>query len=540
MAVKSRARPQIIRARVPSDAGGAEKEFSPEACYILRDSEPFVEFEVIGQPLIPLRGRGAGILSRVADDELESGESFWQRWSLGKHLSRERRMGRFELPLENPRGTTLRCYVVPEKLLDVADVWRMIEDIQDETLRPVAWEPRGRSSVRSWVRDGDATPVSMASRLLTRVEQELRMARLLRRNPRRELAVDGAMRFSPEMAIVSHWASRRSADVDLALISVRDDCEYFARLLGEHIPKNRRPDLVRLRAHADGLREKLVRVRARVRSLVALEELAAPLIFGPMTQRDHRMRRLLRAFAPPRSRVLSRDREREWSLFPPTSLNKIFEIWGAVWMVRVLRTLGFEGRMARAAGSDNIERARWELCRDALTVTVDYEPHPALVDFKGVPSPRVRTESASVWAIRRQAVDVARPFFGTEEKCSPDYLIRIEGPAGRALAVGDACVADPRHHTTATKDFKPEVIVGYRRSIHWAGSGFVQSCDMMGGFVIFPGPPARWSGIEAASHARDVWLLCPRPADAPGSAEEEFSAFLIALFKRVERAAGTR
>jgi hypothetical protein len=111
-----------------------------------------------------------------------------------------------------------------------------------------------------------------------------------------------------------------------------------------------------------------------------------------------------------------------------------------------------------------------------------------------------------------QEFDIDHPYFGSEEKCSPDYLIRITTPSGRALMVGDACLASPKHHGIPNRrDSKPYTVENYRRTVGWAAEDQVVRCHPFGGFVLFPPPAEEWAYLQQLPGASDCALLCPSP-----------------------------
>jgi hypothetical protein len=76
---------------------------------------------------------------------------------------------------------------------------------------------------------------------------------------------------------------------------------------------------------------------------------------------------------------------------------------------------------------------------------------------------------------------------------------------GRVLAVGDACLADPAHHTGE----KIDSVLDYRRSIHWWDGGRVIGCHSLGGFAVYPGPPETWNDLNSARKTDDVCCSVP-------------------------------
>jgi hypothetical protein len=200
------------------------------------------------------------------------------------------------------------------------------------------------------------------------------------------------------------------------------------------------------------------------------------------------------------------------SHYPPIFLNDLWELWGAVWLVKEFRRLGFE-TVSSKGEVDGVASWSWQFRRDDIILELDYEADPTFVDYLQLPPAHDRNVSALEWAARNQAFDKDRPFFGTEPKCSPDYLLRITTPNGKFLVVGDASLASPKHHGKAVdkRDSKPHTVERYRRTLGWVSEGQVVRCHPMGGFIIFPPPATAWSDFQQLPGASDCTLLCPSP-----------------------------
>jgi hypothetical protein len=520
---------RIQRVRTSHDC---EWAFDENVWYVITDEHPYLELEVWGRPLVAAHDRDKQRIDQLEHVSDVSSGHFWQRWMLGDQLARDRTMGGFELPLRVPNGIVLRCYVVPSKLLDVKDFLAMVEDVQTELNRPVAWDPGRDRRIRSWTREAQASRVSMRTRLLEDVREELDVAQWLRRSPLLEQGRRrGVLEPSPENGLVSHWGARRGGDLTEAIERIERELPEYRRRSREHAPEGRR-GMNEVVASMTWELDELRVLRSRVLHHVAVEDLRAPVTFGPLVQRDHRFRKLLRAFAPPPSEVVS-ESESRWSQFSPISLNGLFERWGAVWIVYQLRQLGFMSGAAMTIGREVLESCAWRLVRGRVSIEVDYEPHPEMMDFGDVPPIHERDETANEWTVARQLSDDGRTLFGSQTRCSPDYVLRIQGPYGHCLAVGDACLADPAHHPHDGQASKPATVESYRRSIFWWVNGRLQPCDPMGGFVLFPGPPSGWDALMHQVRHKDVWFICPKPRGADEHARQRFRTFVERLIAKV-------
>ena len=234
---------------------------------------------------------------------------------------------------------------------------------------------------------------------------------------------------------------------------------------------------------------------------------------SPLLQRDHRLRLLLRVFAPSASEAIA-ESDSSRSSYPPLVLNQLWELWGIVWIARQFRLLGFDG-LCSVEAVETVTRCAWRLNRGDVTVELDFEAEPVLVRYDRLPPLHERKVPALEWAARHQQLDQDLPFLGLEMKCSPDYLIRVTRPAGKTLLVGDACLSSPLHHGTGGDKLgsKPYTVERYRRTIAWASGDQIVRCHPMGGFVLFPPPSQAWHEFTTLPGASDCMLLCPNPTD---------------------------
>jgi hypothetical protein len=249
---------------------------------------------------------------------------------------------------------------------------------------------------------------------------------------------------------------------------------------------------------------------AALGSPLELSTLVSP---GPTLQRDYRLRCLLRAFCPPQSETLSA-LEAIRSQYPPVLLNRLWELWGAVWIASGLRRLGFTGRMT-TKDTQVFRSCHWRLQKEGITIELDYEPDPILVEHSRLPAAHERMMPALEWAAKHQALSPERPFLAMETRSSPDYILRVTTPRERVLLVGDACLASPEHHGRGEEKLgaKPYTVEHYRRTIGWSLDGAMVRCHPMGAFVLFPAPAHKWSTFEQLPGVRDCTILCASPKD---------------------------
>ncbi|MCK6548003.1 hypothetical protein L6R52_19285 [Myxococcota bacterium] len=520
---------KILRVRTYGpDGSETEHEFDPDVYYLVDDRRPEIDYLVEGQPLSPKPRFGE---FKQSEDPTDPLAPTWRKWTFGQAYSSRRRLGVIEAPLKVPKGITLRCYAIPQKLLSPTDFWAMVEDIEAETDRQVAWEATAPQARRSW-ESGRVSEQTLTDELCRAVERELLSALGLMRHPIREPAAIGrGEQPVPELAIVSHWTVRRVQQLRERLERLTESIAHYDLCLAERPSNGRAADLSAKRAAALELRSRAEALRRRASAMMRWEDLSTPVAFTALAQRDPRLRNLLSAFSPPRSELAGVSPSK-WSAYSPVTLNDLFERWGAVWIARQLRALGFAGPPPEVTGSDNLATARWSFRRGTVEIILDYEPHPRLLDLAGLPPLGQRHEPAARVAARTQVQDVDRPLCALENSVSsPDYVLRVTGPRGTRLAVGDASLADPAHNNDNGRKFSD--IVKYRSSIHWWTRQDLLACDRLGAFLILPGPREIWSAAEDQLGRDDVWLVTPLPGGRDGPAKASFGHLVTHLASQV-------
>lgn len=443
-------------------------------------------------------------------------------------MARDRRFGEITLPLRVPADTVLRCYIVPTALLSYRDVIAMIEDIESELGVNATWDVIDRRPDRSWSRRGNSGGHMAVQELIKNVEDELRFANSIRRNPFSELGPRSRRYIPlPENAIVSHWAMKRHDLLRRSADDVAEELQLLNDRYSRHNPAGRLAELHTSIERLDGLMLRISELKGMLSRLCKDDELQTSIYPGPIFQRDHRLRHLLRAFAPRLSEAIS-TLESARSHYPPIYLNTLWELWGAVWLAKEFRRWGFAGSCLLNP-VDKLHSCSWRLQRDDVLLDLDYEAHPTFVDYADVPPVHQRGMPVLEWASLHQKFDQDRPYLGSEEKSSPDYLIRITTPAGKSVMVGDACLASPHHHAVKKpQEAKPYTVEGYRRTIGWVAQDQVIRCHAMGGFVLYPPPADSWARLQQIQGVRDCTLLCPSPL-GDETASERLANLLIAI-----------
>lgn len=491
------------------DGTTTEYPWNPKIWYTVRDDYPYLDIKTSGQGAKAPRGSAIRHLQEACDEG-----SQWQRWDLSEELSRKRRLGEFTVILTLPENCALRCYVTPVALLSFRDVITMVEDVEEETDFPAAWDLVADQPYRSWSRPLFQSRSSTSVELLDKVDEEISAAASIRRDPFTELA-PVSQRETPlaENAIISQWAMRRSSQLLDLEERLTVSLEMAVRRQALCAPDKRRERTDANVARLKALVDRSIEAKIILSRFVSELELGAQIHPSPLFQRDHRLRLLLRVFAPNVSEGIA-ESESSRSSYPPLVLNHLWELWGIVWIARQLRSLGFNGTCAIEA-VDTVTRCAWRLARGDVTVELDFEAEPVLVEYDRLPPLHERKVPALEWASRHQQIDEDLPFLGVEKKCSPDYLIRISTPAGNTLLVGDACLSSSLHHGKGEdkQGSKPYAVERYRRTIAWVSGDQVVRCHPMGGFVLFPPPSEAWHDFATLPGASDCMLLCPSPAN---------------------------
>lgn len=497
--------------------------WDPDTWYLIRDDFPVLEFLTRGQQAraLPSEIKRLGKDIQLSTSPAEAGTQ-WHEWDFSSEVARHRRLGEITLELGVPYGCVLRCYVIPTKLLTYRDLVVMVEEIREELGIDAAWDMLADRPDRSWSLESRGTRTDVPSELIRLVEAELQAALAIRRAPFEELAAPSPRdRMLTENALVSQWAARRSEQLRDMATAIEQRLESLKKRSRRGNSGNRQLNIDAELVEREADLQKLTDLRSTLARLISGSELATPIYPSPLLQRDHKLRLLQRVFAPPSAQTVS-DRESVLSHFPPMFLNDLWELWGAVWLAREFRRLGFSG-FAELDRVEAIDRCSWRFERDAMVIELDYEAEPALIDYTRVPAAHDRTVSTLEWAARNQELDEQRPYIALEMRSSPDYLVRITTPGRKVLMVGDACLASPDSHglkvapdgtireNPAKPGSKAHVVALYRRSIGWAAEDEVLGCHPLGAFVLFPPPAASWRDHERLPGATDSTLLCPRP-----------------------------
>lgn len=495
-----------------------ERPYEPGVVYQITDEVPKLH---IG---LPTKLKGDHSVQSPGKLELGKHENglHWYAWIPLAKISTDRRYGQFETTLFTPAAHHFACYLWPERLFERAQLFRVMEDIEAELRQSVLWDSSPHAA-RAWVDRVESWSNAAGPRLLDALEKvELPAARALLAQPEAGRSwSEGKMlglrrNGSPERRLLTAWATRRTRQLG----DWRDELERCCRDATQQVevragnPMAQERNRAQLSRHMQQL-DHAQRVLGTLGGLRLLHGLTDPVLtfeLTPSMQRDHRLRRLLAAFAPPPSERWV-DREAALSSLPPIRATDLFELWGAIQVVRALRQIGWHGpapQILGAAPGGQIAPlgCRWRLTRGDWTLV--FEHAPDVLHRGHGPSVEQRSADRLTWAM--EGVDDDHLF--SNFRLEPDYAIRLYGPNGVSLAIGDASLADPKHQ----EGDKVGTIARYREQVGWrTPAGHLCRVHPIGLFLTLPGPAALWTDTELPQKAAewDCRVLYARPGAPP-------------------------
>jgi len=501
----------------------ATEPFRDGAWYAIDDDDAQVLVGVAKGLTVKVTPSAAhGRFSPRKDQALE-GLSWWTWQPLSPNagdIGRARRYGYFTTEVTISDGkpgpalrVELRCIVLPARFFDAGAYQRILQEIKREFGRPVEWD-RTEDTVRTPVATTPGAPTG--PELLRDVRDELRAANVLTRLGHLDDASAGALKITsvpttPEATLVGMWARRRISD----LAKLRRGLEVHPLAIdGNQKRAKRDGDAAAVRAkdseHAAALAGAL---SAYARSF---GENRCPFSLTPAMQRDHRLRRLLRAFAPPQQEGQDLLQRQGRSLLPPLVMPDIFELWSVARIARALEILGWERReqsyaSSKAEGASGpIERHRVTFAQHGDVLTFEYRTKPDVLSTDGAPPMHRRRTALIDWACG-DASETAG--LVASQDLTPDFaLFLTQGRGPTALAIGDATLSDPKHAISDDRDkgtrAKFDKMVTYRENIRWKVGGRVIASTAATTFVVLPGPAERWSdaGEFVANDAVTLFL----------------------------------
>jgi len=503
------------------------REFREDAVYHIDDLHPKLVFGIDSKHLPTIEETEPGFVKKEPDflkKEKTPSDLFWMSWcpvsKKESGVSAERRFGYYEAELTGSWQGRLRCYVWPAKLFNQVQMMEMLRDLREEFGRPILWE-RTTSPVRAYV---TTTPggrlesknlLDAATADLRAIDQ-LHHMRVLGTKERSSEADDDLWEpeDTPEERLVALWALRRLEQIADYKYRLDRTCAEHKSAIQDYVGNEWKADEhEKALENAKAEMNRTVRLAATIRGVAErYSGVRAGFELVPSMQRDHRLRRLLAAFAPAKREWIA-DRVTRLSTLPPLKAPDFFELWGAVKIVASLRSLGWLVGPPKVSGPAEdwgiagVRTCRWEGSKDDERILFEFGPRPRVNDLKAIPQLHERSVSAFTWA--------ASQLSGFEGLYSlapstPDYALRWWSNTGRmSLAIGDASLADPAHQ----KGEKVSVTTKYRREIAWrASENRLVNCSPAGSFLVLPGPAERWAEMAPEAAKQDCYLLCPTPS----------------------------
>lgn len=499
------------------------------AIYSIDDETPWLAVGFTEKPAAKFAETARqGRMERFRDGPPD-GLHWWKWFPIAEDdadIGRLRRYGYYQARLHQPVQLGLQCYVWPRRFCDAASYQAMLRAIEDEFGRPIEWE-RTDVPIRTSVLPRAGQPTD--AELVQTIGSELAAVHALERTGALAQLAEPADDSPPEARLVRMWAWRRLAD----LVGLR---ARLAAVVSAHEAAS--TDSNQKRAHRRRVRAGTARddhtaataVLAQVSRLAVRHGDSSGFLLSPAMQRDHRLRRLVRAFAPATREHWAPVLTRSVSTHPPLKASEVFELWGVARIVRALGVLGWVVTARRYGGaaiggtSTAVERHGVELARHGLRLDLEFNPGIEHVGCADAPPMHVRQQPLLEWA---HANLVASDGLFATADLTPDYAMRMWSADGRpmALAIGDATLSDPRHVADPEAPnergrTKADKLITYRERIGWRAGGRLLRCLPACTFMILPGPASRWQDVGALQEA-DCVALCPDPAVALDSDLEQ-------------------
>lgn len=531
---------------------GPLEVFDSTRTYIISDDYPFLVFQIADDsPTTRSKQKQTQEKRRVFVRGAEGTEcttSFSAVWAadskawkapLNEAWSSNRVFGLMVVEVEDC-SEPIQLYVLSERVVTLGHLKHMVQDIADELLRAAAWRPIVSKGLytRVWVEDERRfnTPLRLAD-----LNSELQSARAIRRRPPSEVdwiatavAPPGVVRLAPgpECAVVSHWARRRLGQLNDEEAILSKELQSIENQ--SSLPRNstRMKELESDASRFAQRRKDLIASRSNVAPFLRLQDLASPVDISPTSLRDPHIRRLMSAFsAPVNDGFLAV--EARLSTLPPALPTKVFELWGAVWLARQLRTLGYQVTLRSVGGLEVIGAVHWTATYEDTEINLYYEPDPPSLRGGGaepydLPAVHDRDESSETWLLKHHQLDLDSrglpPLYGKHNTCSPDYVLTVKNGQFYTLLIGDATLSDFKHANEKKGDSKTSTqlkmskVDEYLRTVRWLRPGDeIVIADPLGGFLLLPGNAAAWDSVPRDHTNCDVTLIVP-PISAPDGA----------------------
>lgn len=485
----------------------------------------------------------------------------WSPWgdpSDADGFALNRRIGLFKARMATPLQVDLQAYIHSARLLTTSQSMQLIRAISDQFPGAI-WDylDANQDSLARPRASTDATtrsPRRQSMSLLARIEDELRAARTIAEKPAWELAPSHPSRTAvpgqptrgrdfdiPENRVVVAWARMRLTQIEsllrqIAVAMARLDAAFGEdmRILNDRAAaggwtpeSDILDDLRRLPTLRDRLRARRPAIDHVLRSLLACG-VGERWWMTPAIRRNPALVLLAGAQARPfLDESCSELRDVGLALLPLRTTSRLYELWAAIAVARVLQNLGFHPTSPPVvndhdAQTDIVElphRIEWSFARDDTLLRWYFSP-PVTTLTGELPESEAnllltRQERTLCRVGPRALVDTYVTGLQTN---NPDYIVRVERRGQTAFAVGDAIFADPLY-PSGIKDKLGKVAGEYADNILYLDShGHPRTCHLGSSFVFIPCAPANASDPERTAAERQIVLLplAPGPDGPPG------------------------
>ncbi|WAS94533.1 hypothetical protein [Nannocystis punicea] len=236
----------------------------------------------------------------------------------------------------------------------------------------------------------------------------------------------------------------------------------------------------------------------------------------PAIRRNPGLALLARAQARPfLDESCSELRELGLALLPLRTTSRLYELWAALALAKVLRELGFRQDVPTRINDHDVHeslfelphRIEWAFSRENTRLYWSFAPAVTTLDGSLHPNhDRLLLTKQQRALYHAQARQVAGTYVTCLKTNSPDYILRVEREGRTAFAVGDAVFGDPNHPSGITKKLG-KVASEYANNIFYVDDGKIPwACSLGCSFVLVP-CVVEDLGVHKIATERQVILL---------------------------------
>jgi hypothetical protein len=499
--------------------GGRSAPFE-DVLWRVSDDDPLVLLRFTDGLMPEPRRPFVGEWARNDDRRLQGNWWLWRPLGASKDIARNRRCGRYDLHFGSPPDRRLRITLYSQRVLEEIEYDRMIAEIE-ATFPGSVWDAPEHSPSRGAYRttDGPERRAAASTSLLRAVAEELAAARRIVRRPSWELAppLPGrvtAPSWGPartfdvvENRIALSWARRRArqlgecgALVAATVAKLNDYIDSVARARGA-VPVDawveaQQGHVRRLETLVGELADTARKVKHVEAALVELD-VHSEWTMTPAVRRRPDPNRL--AAAHVEEGIWAEVHAVRQAMAPLLTTASLFELWGALELVRAVEALGF-----RAAGPPEVfaaatealpglpTRAQWTLVRDDAQLRVFLLPTTRRF--------ATRLAANHAWAhaglscldaVAVNAVEHGHRslFVGFGDVLEPDYALVLARGGREVTCVGDALFSDTTLDGAvgSIREKLSKIRRIYARRIGWIDtSGRLCPCVATASFAVIP------------------------------------------------------